>query len=292
MLSLTPENSAEKKSGFIASYISDTEIFRHYHGEYELVLSIMGHGTRIVGDSVEIFDHYDLVLIGTSLPHAWNYYPEEDMVPENRGIILHFDLASIGEELLSQHELHPFRQLLVEAERGIAFSVEDAKKAEVFLRNMVRTRGLEKLINFFSVMKILCSSEKRRYLCSAGYSFVDDENAHEKISEVYSFIKTNYGKPITLDDASRLTGMSPSALSRYFKKQSGSCFVDFLTSIRINRACYLLRETEYPVNQICEECGFQSISNFNKHFRKAEGLSPREYRAANRNEMKNEAEKS
>lgn len=288
MLSPTEEYSTVKKGGFIASYISDTEIFRHYHDEYELVLSVKGNGTRIVGDCVEIFDRYDLVLIGTSLPHAWNYYPAEDMVPENRGIMVHFDLSSIGEGLLYQHELHPLRNLLLDAERGIAFSVDEAKKIEIFLRNMVSTRGLEKLINFFSVMKILCSSEKRRFLCSPGYSFADDEKAHEKISEVYSFIKENYGKPITLDDASRITGMSPSALSRYFKKESGSCFVDFLNTIRMNRACYLLRETDYPVNEICEECGFQSISNFNKHFRKAEGISPRAYRAGFKNHAQTE----
>jgi AraC-like DNA-binding protein len=40
-----------------------------------------------------------------------------------------------------------------------------------------------------------------------------------------------------------------------------------------------LRETEYQVQDIAVECGFVSISNFNKQFRKSVGISPRDYRA-------------
>ena len=45
--------------------------------------------------------------------------------------MLHFKLSSLGEALLSQHELHSVRKLLMDSERGIIFSVEDAKNIRI-----------------------------------------------------------------------------------------------------------------------------------------------------------------
>ena len=115
---------------FSAANINDLAGLWHFHPEYELVLNIKSNGTRIVGDSVELFDQYDMVLIGGNIPHCWNYYRQNNTLPENHGIIVNFKLESIGEALLSQHELHSFKELLMEADRGIVFSVEDSRSAE------------------------------------------------------------------------------------------------------------------------------------------------------------------
>jgi AraC-like DNA-binding protein len=235
--------------------------------------------TRIVGDSVELFDQYDLVLIGSNIPHSWNYYRNKTSIPEEQGIMLHFRLSSLGEALLSQHELHSVKQLLIDSERGIVFSVEDAKKAEVYLVNMVRNKGIDKMINFFNVLKILCSSEKRTGLCSENYKQAFDERGNKKMTDIYNYVRENFSKPITLEKASRITHMSPFAFSRYFKKNCGAGFIEYLNRVRMNKACHLLRETEYQVHEIAAQCGFSSISNFNKQFRKTEGLAPRDYRA-------------
>ena len=73
--------------------------------------------------------------------------------------------------------------------------------------------------------------------------------------------------------------MNPNSFSRYFKKNCGAGFVEYLNRVRTNKACYLLRETDYQIRDIASECGFSSISNFNKQFRKSEGVSPGFYRA-------------
>ena len=67
----------DDSGGFRADYISDTNGFWHFHPEYEIMLNTTINGTRIVGDSVEIFDQYDLTLIGGNIPHCWNYYNNE-----------------------------------------------------------------------------------------------------------------------------------------------------------------------------------------------------------------------
>jgi AraC-like DNA-binding protein len=269
----------DDSGGFRAEYISDTNGFWHFHPEYEVTLNTKSNGTRIVGDSVELFDQYDLVLIGGNIPHCWNYYTNKTPVPEEQGIMLHFKLTSLGEALLSQHELHSVKKLLIDSERGIAFSLEDAKKAEAHLVNMVKNKGIDKIISFFNILKILCSSEKRIVLCSENYKRTFDERGNKKMTDVYNYVRENFYKPITLLKISRIVHMSPFAFSRYFKKNCGSGFIEYLNGVRMNKACHLLRETEYQVHDIAAQCGFSSISNFNKQFRKSEGFAPRDYRA-------------
>ena len=265
--------------GFRAAYLNDTGGFWHFHPEYELVLNIKSNGTRIVGDSVELFDQYDMVLIAGNIPHCWNYYKQNNTLPDNHGIIVNFKLESIGESLLSQHEFHCLKELLHEADRGIAFSVEDSRKVEKYLIQMTINKGIEKMINFFNIINILCNSSKRVYLCSENYKLAFDERGNKRMSDVYSYIRENYFKAIPLEKIAKIAKMSPFAFSRYFKKNCGAGFIEYLNRVRTNKACYLLRETEYPVHDIAMECGFASISNFNKQFRKTEGISPRDFRA-------------
>jgi AraC-like DNA-binding protein len=265
--------------GFRASYITDSGGFWHFHPEYELVLNIKCNGTRIIGDSVELFDQYDMVFFAGNIPHCWNYYRTDNALPDKHGIIVHFKFDSLGESLLSQHELHSLKELLTEAERGIVYSTEDAKNAENHLERMVKNKGIDKVIDFFHTIKILSSSDNKGYLCSENYKLAFDEWGNKRMTDVYTYIRENYFKPISLEKISKVAKMSPFAFSRFFKKNCGACFVEYLNRVRTNKACYLLRETEYQVQDIAVECGFASISNFNKQFRKSEGISPRDYRS-------------
>lgn len=265
--------------GFVADYINDMGGLWHFHPEYELVLNIKSNGTRIIGDSVELFDVYDMVLIGGNIPHSWNYYKSDKNLPDKHGIVVHFSMSSLGDTLLAQHEMHCVKELLEQADRGIGFSVEDAKKTEKHLIQMISNKGIDKIIDFFNILRIMCSAEKKVFLCSENYKQAYDERGNKKMADVYTYIRENYFKPISLEKISKIAKMSPFTFSRFFKKNCGAGFVEYLNRVRTNKACYLLRETDYQVHDIAVECGFASISNFNKQFRKTEGISPRDYRA-------------
>jgi AraC-like DNA-binding protein len=271
--------SYDDSGGFIAEYVNDTGGLWHFHPEYELVLNIKSNGTRIIGDSVELFDQYDMVFIAGNIPHSWNYYKSDKSLPEKHGIMVHFKQSSLGDAMLAQHEMHCVRELLIQSDRGIGFSVDDAKKAEKHLVQMISNNGIDKMIEFFNVLRIMCNAEKKTFLCSENYKQAYDERGNKRMADVYTYIKDNYFKPISLEKISKITHMSPFTFSRFFKKNCGAGFVEYLNRVRTNKACYLLRETDYQVHDIAIECGFVSISNFNKQFRKTEGISPRDYRA-------------
>jgi AraC-like DNA-binding protein len=269
----------DEGGGFRAAWLNDKGGFWHFHPEYELILNTKSYGTRIIGDNVELFDQYDMTFIAGNIPHCWNHYKINGKVPDNHGISLHFSAKSLGDGLLQQHEFSSVRQLLNEAERGIAFSIDDAKRAEKPLMDMINHTGLDKMIDFLLVLIIMTSSAKKRQLCSENYKQTFDEKGNKRMSDVYTYIRENFGKSISLKDISKIARMSPYAFSRFFKKSCGSGFVEYLNQVRTNKACYLLRETEYQIHDIANECGFMSISNFNKQFRKTVGISPRDYRA-------------
>ena len=178
--------------GFRTSFINDTGSIWHFHPEYELVLNIKSNGTRIIGDSVELFDRYDMVLIAGNIPHCWNYYSNNKSLPANHGIVVHFKLASLGEAFLSQHEMSSLNELLIGAERVIAFSVDDAKKAEKHFMQMTINKGIDKMIDFFNILKVLCLSDKRGYLCSENYKLIYDERGNKRMADVYTYIRENY----------------------------------------------------------------------------------------------------
>lgn len=268
--------------GFRTSFVSEQGGIWHFHPEFELVLNLTSCGTRIIGDNVELFDKYTMTIVSGNLPHSWNHYRQDEKVPENHSIVLHFRIESLGEPLLAQHEMRGLRDLLTDADRGIAFSESDARLAEPLLTAMTVQTGLDKMVSFFSLMTILTSAEKRRLLCSSDYKRAQDQRGNKRMSDVYTFIRTNYAHPVTLDEVAQVANMSPFAFSRFFKKNSGAGVVEYINQVRTNRACYLLRETDNQIHEIAAECGFQSISNFNKHFRKATTISPREYRAGYR----------
>jgi AraC-like DNA-binding protein len=278
MLAEFEKISCNDEGGFKVAYLNDKGGFLHFHPEFELVLNLKSYGTRIIGDSVELFDRYDMTLISDNMPHSWNHYKQNGKVPENHGLICNFRLSSLGEKFLSQHEMRSVTELLKDSARGIAFSIDDAHKAEEPFKEMVCSTGLKKIIWFFRLLEILCSSEKRRYLCSENYEPATDERLGKRMTDTYSYIRENIHKPLSLKEISKVADMSPYSFSRYFKKNSGSGFVEYVNQVRLNKACYLLRETDHQVQDIASDCGFASISNFNKQFRKSISTSPGDYR--------------
>jgi AraC-like DNA-binding protein len=269
-------------SGFRVEWVDNESSFLHVHPEYEVVLNITGNGTRVAGDSAEIFDHYDLVVYGPDLRHFWNFYSKDEKERTNHAIMCHFRRESLGDALLSQFEMVQLKHLLDDASRGIAFTAETGRAAEEPMRRMLTETGMKKMVSLFQLFEILCSAGNYKILSgesSAGSRGMIDS----RLTDVCAFVRENFFRPIPVKEVAVIARMSPHSFSRFFSRSTGSGFVDYVNQVRTNKACYLLRETDHQINEIVFECGFATISNFNKQFRKHAGTSARDYRAQYRN---------
>ena len=92
------------------------------------------------------------------------------------------------------------------------------------------------------------------------------------------YINDHYAEPLKLNDLADLVGMSPVAFSRFFRMRTGRTLSDYIIDIRLGYAARMLAETTKNISEICYECGFNNLSNFNRTFKSKRGYTPRDFR--------------
>lgn len=103
-------------------------------------------------------------------------------------------------------------------------------------------------------------------------------NGFFPMQECMRHIFLHFNESPSMKDISKLSGYSPGYFSKRFHDVTGKTYIDFLTGLKLNYAKILLLSTDEPIITICGSCGFSSLSNFNRSFRKAIGMSPTEFR--------------
>jgi AraC-like DNA-binding protein len=98
------------------------------------------------------------------------------------------------------------------------------------------------------------------------------------MNHVFQFLNRHLGEVIRLSEAARIVGLSDGAFSRFFRLHTGKTFPEFLNELRVGRACRLLVEQDKPITEVCYECGFTNLSNFNRQFRRLRSLTPGAFR--------------
>lgn len=101
---------------------------------------------------------------------------------------------------------------------------------------------------------------------------------HELIvNRAISYVKNNLDKPNTLQETASEVHLTPHYFGQVFKTVVGNTFVNYLTQIRMEHACALLKNPELKFYEICEKIGYSDPKYFTKVFVKSFGMSPREY---------------
>jgi len=109
-------------------------------------------------------------------------------------------------------------------------------------------------------------------------------HVHEKRSKsivrnAILYMEENFRSPLSYRDVAKEVFVSPSYFLSLFKQETGQTFVDYITSIRMEKAKALLASTEKSVMEIADEVGFGNANYFSSSFKKATGMTPKEYRA-------------
>ncbi|KJU71132.1 AraC family transcriptional regulator [Clostridium baratii] len=98
-----------------------------------------------------------------------------------------------------------------------------------------------------------------------------------QFKNVITLIENEYQNPLTLEDLSRASGMSPKYFCRFFHEMSNKTPIEYLNYYRIEIACEKLLATELSITEIALNCGFNDVSYFIKTFKKYKGLTPKKY---------------
>lgn len=251
----------------------------HYHDEYELCLMEHIYGKRTVGNLVEDFGKSDLVLIGPDVLHCYKRGEDyKDNVCE--GIIIQFGKNLIHTEILNTYQFRDIKTMLEKAAVGIQFSAETTTKVREKLYCLVNLQDFSAVTLFFEILNELALSEDQRILIPPTLEDCGEINIQQsrRINKIIQFVEKNYQQKITLEQIGELIGMSPSSVSRFFKQRTRHRFWDYLNNFRVKKATKILMETNHSISEICYECGFNNISNFNRVFKEKMQYTPSEYR--------------
>lgn len=102
------------------------------------------------------------------------------------------------------------------------------------------------------------------------------------IAYLQSYIGENYAKDLSLEMLGEVAHLHPAYLSKIFKEIVGVNFSGYITDVRMQKAAKLLEETEYKVQEVMIQVGYQKSQHFAKLFKEKYGVTPKEYRQGKR----------
>ena len=248
----------------------------HFHDEYELTLILSSSGSRMVGDSIERFTPGDLTFIGKNLPHTWRN-DEHLNSDKSEVLVLHFLDGFLGESFFNIPEMEKLKALIRRSHRGIKITGKTRDLITGQLLRLEHVSGAEKVITFLSMLNGLAESDELYDLSSEGFASSIDELGSNRLNKVYEYIMNNFQEGIRLVDVAGVANMSPAAFSRYFKSRTRKSFTQFIIELKVGYACKLLMKDDMTVTQVCYECGFLNLSNFNKQFKEITKIAPKKY---------------
>lgn len=275
----------ERLPGFkIEKMIRDEEFnmaARHMHSEYEIYYLAEGEVRYFVeGESIHMRAGM-LCFVDREKIHKTSSvagHPHSDRI-----------LIEVNPEWLTDF----FRSLKGVAQgeffskcRVLHLEGEERKQIEKILSDMAkeareRKTGCELMVKAKLTELMLYALRSRREEADMSAAAAEGSLSgypNNRINEVAKYIQENCQERISLQSLSEHFFMSKCYLSRRFKEATNFTINEYLTVQRLKKARRLLETTSYSMTQVSEETGFESVSYFEKVFKKHMGLTPLKYR--------------
>lgn len=260
-----------EKTGFLCRYIkSDTERFApHYHNYYEIFLMLRGDAKHIVNDTEHILTPGNLLFIRDFDCHEY--------IRQNNETFDFINLAFKKREFESMcgylGENFNADSLLSTEQPPVVLLTESEKSKVYFsLSELINTddSALVK-IKFKKLLLDLFTSYFINYKPSKEYIPLWLEVTYEKMKKPRNFISGT-------EKMYEISGKSREHLSRSMKKYYNTTPTEYISDLRLNYCANLLLSSNFPITDICYECGFDNLSWFYKIFCKKYNMPPGRYR--------------
>ncbi len=227
----------------------DADIFVEGHRQHLPQQSLMVIDSRQVHSTYAKADTYMFVCIHISKRGMQEYLPDVEL----------YQVRCMPEEITEEqrpayedicHMLENLTRLYVD--EPVTFLMEsEGIILQIFSR----------LIRFFSTNTAPQSSNK-------------DMMTMERLREVITYVEKHFQEPVTLQDMADLLGIGKEYFCRFFKKNMGMSFLQYVNEVRITHIYQDLIHTDTPVYELMEENGFTNQKLFNKTFRTLYGCTP------------------
>lgn len=237
--------------------------FWHYHPELELNYIEGADGKRHIGNHISRYEGSSLVFIGSNIPHLNHDY---GIKTDYKKTVLHIQPNFLKEAFAQIPEFEKIHQFFEKAKYGIAIEGSTKTKAGEMIKKLPKMPPFEQLLEVLRIFQLLANSTEIVLLNDTPVKNQHNKKSKERLQLLYQFIDDNYQRKIEIKEVVDLCGMTKIAFCRYFKQTTRLTFTEFLNHYRINQAKRLLL-LDKNVTEVCYECGFESLSYFNRVFK-------------------------
>lgn len=246
---------------FFKSYSNIAQVRKEY-----ILLFLVNGGAQIItsGKTYEL-EKEDYIIINSAKQYQ--------VLLERNSLLLEISMEREGLCSLSHNDRILFYCVSSE-HQGSKYEKFRFVIGELLSNYAVKPQGLdpEKMSSLYKV----CSYMINYFAVSADK--VEKYGRNSKNELVLKYIEEHYREKISLEDVAREVFMAPASFSRYFSREMGISFVNYVNNVRIEYAVQELLASETSISDIAWDNGFGSVSQFNKIFRKKYKMSPREYK--------------
>lgn len=246
----------------------------HFHPEYEIVFITGADGTRHVGEHISRFEGSDLAFIGPYIPHL-NF--DYGIKTPYEKVVLHLKEDFLEANFKNFPELADIHALFEKAKRGVCFNGKTKEKIGKRLLNLRQLPRFQQFIEVLNIFQDLALSEDFILLNSKPIEQHYNLKEQQRLKSVQRYIEDHYQEKIEIEEMADLTHLSKAAFCRYFKKMTLMTFTEFLNQYRIEQAKKLLM-LDKNITETCFESGFESLSYFNRIFKKVAGKNPMQFK--------------
>ena len=231
-------------------------------------------GIRHIGEHISTYEGCDLALIGSYIPHLNFDYGVKATVET---VVIQFPETYFESGLIRIPELKKVVDLMERAKTGLAFIGETKRIAGVRLKKLQHLDRFHQFMELMSIFQILAESDEYVNLDVHPISSQTILKKQERMHRIHQFVEANFQKTIDTQQIADVVNLSLPAFCRYFKKATKLTYTDFVNQYRIQYAKKLLIQDK-NVTEACFESGFESLSYFNRIFKKWTGETPSGFR--------------
>ena len=249
-----------------AKYGGDWHSIPHSHGYTELFYIVGGDGQFQIDDTCFPVQAHQMVIVNPNIMHTEVSYEAHALEYIVMGIEgMEMTMPESDENRYCIYTFPPDNDVLA-CMRGI-------------LREM-QTREKEYLRVCQACMEIILVQLMRNISVSVTQKVTHSANNRQSAA-IRHYIDQHYKEKLTLEQLAEEVNVNKYYLAHAFKQEYGISPINYLIACRIREGKRLLTETDLSLSQIAGILGFSSASYFSQSFRKAEGISPVEYRKLN-----------
>jgi AraC-like DNA-binding protein len=183
----------------------------------------------------------------------------------------------LGNDFLELPESKPLHKLFEESLHGLDIFGETHESISKKLYSIVKLSGLKRWLCLVDILLELSESKTLSTITKSthiGYN----EKESKRLCSVFDWITSNFEKDIKLAEAAQIAQMNENAFSRFFSLRTRKTFSGFVQELRLQKAAKLLVENDMTITEVCYECGYNNVSNFNRQFLNHYQMNPMKYK--------------